>query len=311
MAGRESQNVGSDSEDERFSEAIGAFRRRRMERALANSMARQAALHAPSADALQVYDRALANSMPHNEAFRCAAPLALMDGDPSTTPAGSSSASGGPPCGAPLLQHLVLSMTDGAPPLWERPTPSDDALWAPWPYGLRNVPLAGPPGETVVQGRRRVVALTMAGSLYMSQARNLLTCKDIPSDCNLSSFKQWLPAQDILQASVFIYQCPVIEHYSPRDSHGLPSTQHQVTLPDCSTPRSLRSAPCTQDRCRRCINWLGGSEFPYIGPWTCTSASDPTKNQGTPDGARQAWMACRTCPACRVRLSSWMEPNEL
>ena len=58
------------------SQAIGDFRHRRMERALANSMARQEALRGPSEDARQVYNRALASSMAHDEALRSAAPLA-------------------------------------------------------------------------------------------------------------------------------------------------------------------------------------------------------------------------------------------
>jgi hypothetical protein len=312
MAGHEAQNAESDGES--LSRFIAAFRQRRVERALANSMARQEGLRRPSADASQVYIRALASSMAHDEALRSTAPLALVDGDPSTTPAGSSSASGGPPSVASLLLHAARCITDGGPLVLESPMPEDDTLWAAWPYGLRNVPLAGPPGETAVQCRRRQVALTTASYLYMNQARSLQTREDIPSDCNLSAFKLWLSAQDTLQASVFIYQCPIIEHYSPRDSHGIPSVQHQVLLQDCSTAfrtRSLRSTPCAQYHCPQCVNWLGGYEFQYIGPWTCTSALDPTKNQGTPNGARQAWTDCRTCAGCRARLSNWMDPNEL
>ena len=123
------------------------------------------------------------------------------------------------------------------------------------------------------------------------------------SDYNLAAFQQWLPTQDPVEATKFL-ELFIVEHEDPPVPPFLPGLskfdvhhlrpRFRVNGEEILIPRR----PCRQPQCDAC-GVRGGYQFHWLGPWTCQASL--RASPATADRARQIWMACTSCPACRTR----------
>ena len=165
-------------------------------------------------------------------------------------------------------------------------------------------PPSPPSGSTAGrEGAARRADLLAAVSRHHDEiAANLNSREDIPSDCNLSAFMDWIGTVDVTRAAAYLAQCKITDHRSQMSS-SFQSIQPQVKLADGSFA-SMMSTQCVARDCERCDRGAGGYRFQFFGPWTCLAALDPTLNFGSPAGARQVWLDCRTCKACAARAAA-------
>ena len=123
------------------------------------------------------------------------------------------------------------------------------------------------------------------------------------SDYNLAAFQQWLPMQDPVEGTKYL-DLFIVEHADPPappflsglskyDVHHL-RPKVRVDGEEILIPRR----PCRQPQCDAC-GVRGGYQFQWLGPWTCQASL--RASHVTADRARQIWMACTSCPACRTR----------
>ena len=123
------------------------------------------------------------------------------------------------------------------------------------------------------------------------------------SDYNLAAFQQWLPTQDPVEASKYL-DLYIIEHSDPPGHPFLSGTSagkvHHIHPRLCVGGKEILipRRPCCQPSCDAC-GVRGGYQFQWMGPWTCHASLQASP--ATADHARQIWLACDTCRACRIR----------
>ena len=123
------------------------------------------------------------------------------------------------------------------------------------------------------------------------------------SDYNLAAFQQWLPMQDPDEAAKYL-DLFIVEHEDPPVPafiRGLLDSDVYHIQPRIRVHGNeilIPRRPCSQPQCDLC-GLRGGYKFQWMGPWTCQASLQASA--ATADIARQIWMACTSCPACRTR----------
>ena len=96
---------------------------------------------------------------------------------------------------------------------------------------------------------------------------------NVLSPHNLAMFGKWAETASEEELDQVMPTIFLLSHQwrSPEGDNLSHPPAPVVVRPDLGKTYTMRTVPCEDMFCQRCISGLGGYKFPWIGPWTCPS----------------------------------------
>ena len=118
--------------------------------------------------------------------------------------------------------------------------------------------------------------------------------RQVLSNPNFACFMSWAlhaSETDLNAAANVVFLVRHQRNEDDYDTNGEPFPDAVFDRDDIGRTFHIRAAQCDEENCTRCELKRGGCDFPFVGPWTCSSIL-PTPNRPTAEEVREHAAAC-------------------